>query len=113
MLDDTCYLLGFDNYEEAHVALKLLNSHPVQSFVRSLLFADAKRVINKDLLMRIDLLKIADRMTKSDLDMLCINGSDWEKFVSCVKSNPVPAKYDLFNGDMEAGMLSSPQQGRL
>lgn len=113
MLDDTCYLLGFDNYEEAHVALKLLNSHPVQSFVRSLLFADAKRVVNKDLLMRIDLLKIADRMTKSDLDMLCINGSDWEKFVSCVKSNPVPAKYDLFNGDMEAGMLSSPQQGRL
>lgn len=94
MLDDTCYLLGFDNYEEAYVAQKILNSHPVQSFISSLLFADAKRVINKDLLMRIDLSRIAERMTRTDLD---INESDWRNFISYLKSNLTPTQLDLFD----------------
>ncbi len=94
MLDDTCYLLGFDNYKEAYVTLKLLNSHPVQSFIRSLLFVDAKRVINKDLLMRIDLKRIADCMTCDDFD---IDESDWEKFVSYIKSNSISTQYELFS----------------
>ena len=94
MLDDTCYLLGFDNYEEAYVMQKILNSHPVQSFIRSLLFVDTKRVINKDLLMRIDLSKIANYMIRTDLD---INESDWENFISHMKLNLMPTQAELFD----------------
>ncbi len=59
MVDDTCYLLGFDNREDAVITQKILNSPIVQSFIRSLLFVDAKRVVNKELLMRIDLVTAA------------------------------------------------------
>ena len=94
MLDDTCYLLGFDDYEKAYVAQKILNSHPVQSFIRSLLFADAKRVINKELLMRIDLLNIVNYTIKADLG---INELDLENFISYIKSNLTPTQLELFN----------------
>lgn len=57
MLDDTCYLLGFNTKEEATCFLKIMNSPIVQRFMQSLVFFDAKRCINKDLLMRIDIEK--------------------------------------------------------
>lgn len=94
MLDDTCYLLGFDNYEEAYVTQKILNSYPVQSFIRSLLFVDAKRVINKDLLMRIDLLKIVNHTIKADIG---INESDLENFISYMKLSLKSTQLELFN----------------
>lgn len=62
MLDDTCYLLGFDNQELAQCFMKILNSPIVQKFMQSLVFFDAKRNINKDLLMRIDLEKAANHL---------------------------------------------------
>lgn len=55
MLDDTCYLLGFDHIEEAQCIIKILNSLTVQGFLKSIIFTDAKRCINKESLMRIDL----------------------------------------------------------
>lgn len=57
MLDDTCYMLAFDRLSEALIIQRALMSSPVQTFIRSLLFPDAKRAINKELLMRIDLEK--------------------------------------------------------
>lgn len=57
MLDDTCYFLGFDKVEEAVAIYALLNSESIQSFLRSIAFSDAKRMINKEVLMRIDLQK--------------------------------------------------------
>lgn len=60
MLDDTCYFLSFDNYETAACVLKVLRSEIVQKFIQSLVFLDAKRSINKDLLMRIDIRKATD-----------------------------------------------------
>jgi hypothetical protein len=57
MLDDTCYFIGFDNLEFAMIAQHILNSDLVQSFIKSIIFPDAKRIINKDILMRIDLRK--------------------------------------------------------
>ncbi len=54
--DDTCYMLGFDDYDIAWFTLRILNSHPVQDFINSICFYDAKRAINKDMLMRINLL---------------------------------------------------------
>ncbi len=65
MLDDTCYLMGFDTLEDAKCILKILNSNVVQRFLQSLIFYDAKRSINKDTLMRIDLLKAAVFMLKN------------------------------------------------
>lgn len=63
MLDDTCYMLGFDNLSEANEVLKILNSDVVQGFISSLSFTDAKRIITKDLLMRIDLHKAAEHLS--------------------------------------------------
>ena len=67
MLDDTCYLLGFDKVEYAVYALILLNSNKSMQFLQSITFADAKRTFTKDVLMRIDLLKLAHNMDKLDL----------------------------------------------
>lgn len=59
MLDDTCYLFGVDNRYIAKCFLKILYRDIVQIFMKSLVFHDTKRSINKDLLMRIDLEKAA------------------------------------------------------
>lgn len=54
--DDTCYMLGFDDHNIARFTLGLLNSQYVQNFVNSICFYDAKRTVNKEILMRINLL---------------------------------------------------------
>jgi hypothetical protein len=55
MLDDTCYFIGFDTLEDALMTQFLLNKPEAQEFIKSFMFTDAKRVITKELLMRIDL----------------------------------------------------------
>src|SRR5699024_723399 len=50
MLDDTCYMLGFDNWAFAKITHHLLNSPVVMQFISALCFTDAKRVINCELL---------------------------------------------------------------
>ncbi|GHV00449.1 restriction endonuclease NspV [Bacteroidia bacterium] len=55
LLDDTCYFIGFDTLEEAEKIQHELNKPEIQAFIESFMFTDAKRVITKDLLMRIDL----------------------------------------------------------
>lgn len=67
MLDDTCYLLGFDNLEFAVYTLLLLNSETNVQFLQSITFSDAKRTFTKDVLMRIDLLKLAENIEISEL----------------------------------------------
>ena len=57
MVDDTCYQLDFDSYDEASAVFSALMSHEMQSLLRSLAFLDGKRVITKSLLMRLDLKK--------------------------------------------------------
>lgn len=56
--DDTCYMIGFDNYDEAMNALEALESPQVTEFMQSISFDDAKRVVTKDLLMRINLQRV-------------------------------------------------------
>ncbi len=58
MVDDTCYQLGFDSLEEAKCILNALNSDEICSLLQSLVFKDAKRVITKSLLMRLDLAQL-------------------------------------------------------
>jgi hypothetical protein len=67
MLDDTCYLIGFDKIEFAVYALILLNSNTTVQFLQSVTFSDAKRTFTKDVLMRIDLLELAKQINKTDL----------------------------------------------
>ncbi|MEI6137618.1 MAG: hypothetical protein WCP85_00050 [Mariniphaga sp.] len=67
MLDDTCYLIGFDKIEFAVYALILLNSGATMQFLQSVTFADAKRTFTKDVLMRIDLLELGKMINKHEL----------------------------------------------
>lgn len=59
MLDDTCYFIGFDTLEQAEYIWNLLNNDIVENLLKSISFKDAKRMITKDILMRIDLKKVA------------------------------------------------------
>jgi len=67
MLDDTCYLIGFENVEYAVYSLILLNSDTTVQFLQSVTFADAKRTFTKDVLMRIDLLELGRMIDKDYL----------------------------------------------
>lgn len=67
--DDTCYMLGFDDYDVAWFTLRILNSPPVQDFINSICFYDAKRAINKDLLMRINLLPAIQLLDGKCIDL--------------------------------------------
>lgn len=58
MVDDTCYQLDFDNYAEAKSIYDALNSKEIQSLLQALVFRDAKRVVTKSLLMRLDLAQL-------------------------------------------------------
>ncbi len=69
MLDDTCYLIGFDKIEFAVYALILLNSNTTAQFLQSVTFPDAKRTFTKDVLMRINLLELAKQIDKIDLQI--------------------------------------------
>jgi hypothetical protein len=67
MLDDTCYLIGFDKIEFAVYTLILLNSETTMQFLQSVTFADAKRTFTKDVLMRIDILEVAKSINETTL----------------------------------------------
>jgi len=67
MLDDTCYMVGFDKLEFAAYLVILLNLEATTQFLQSVTFADAKRTFTKDILMRIDLLKLIKHISKSEL----------------------------------------------
>lgn len=58
LLDDTCYLLPFEDGTEAAVVAALLNSQECKRLIESLVFWDSKRPITKKLLSRIDLNKL-------------------------------------------------------
>lgn len=58
MLDDTCYFIGFENAEDAAFIVSLLNSPCVEQFLKSVSFPDSKRMITKDILMKIDFRKV-------------------------------------------------------
>lgn len=67
MTDDTSYFICFDSYDMAYVAMLLLNSSRVQSFLSSIAFMDAKRPFTKKVLDRIDFGKIAENLLLDDL----------------------------------------------
>jgi len=92
MLDDTCYFIGFDKIEYAVYSIILLNSKTTEEFLKSITFSDAKRVFTKDLLMRLDLLKLASIIPQKEIEEqiiflnnkydLSINYSNWDSFIN-------------------------------
>lgn len=68
MLDDTCYFIGFDDYKDALITAALLNNALVRQFLRSIVFTDAKRPYTKEVLMRIDLAKVAVQVSFDELE---------------------------------------------
>jgi hypothetical protein len=100
MLDDTCYLIGFDKIEFAVYALILLNSDTTMHFLKSVTFADAKRTFTKDVLMRIDLFELGKKINKEVLANELIKLNDkygfalsldlWDRFID--EMTPVKEK---------------------
>lgn len=66
MVDDTCYLLSFDNFEYAKLTLCMLQSDILKHFIQNICFMDAKRVVNRELLMRINLYQLSKTVDFSD-----------------------------------------------
>jgi len=89
MLDDTCYFIGFDQLKMAQIAHYLLNSDIVQKFLKSIIFSDSKRPINKDILMRIDFEKVFKYSDFYDAKerILNLKLEDWEEFGELIKEN--------------------------
>ncbi|MEA3503932.1 MAG: hypothetical protein U9R32_01880, partial [Bacteroidota bacterium] len=82
MLDDTCYFIGFDTLYEAEITRVLLNKEIAQNFIQSIAFKDAKRMITKDLLMRIDLVEIIKEIDfyELQLEIPNLNIEDWNSY---------------------------------
>lgn len=89
MLDDTCYFIGFESIEMAQIAHYVLNSKLVQEFLKSIIFSDSKRPINKDILMRIDLEKAFEQLDfeKAKNSIKNINFKHWEEFRLLIQSH--------------------------
>ena len=87
MLDDTCYFIGFNQLKMAQIAHYLVNSDIVQKFLKSIIFSDSKRPVNKDILMRIDFGKVFEYSdfieAKGNISDLKIK--DWEEFGESLK----------------------------
>lgn len=91
LLDDTCYMLGFDDYKYATITLYILNSKVVQDFLKTIYLPDAKRIINRDLLMRIDLLKAVNLV-----DLKNFTSDEVSSYKKWLKSKIIPIQQELF-----------------
>lgn len=99
MFDDTCYFLGFDSYKDALFVCTLLNSEPVQDFLKSIVFSDAKRPYTKEILMRIDLRRALEQVTFRTLNEVWgrhdyhpvedVSESDFQAFLLDLQGDPL------------------------
>ncbi|MCP5101905.1 MAG: N-6 DNA methylase [bacterium] len=97
LLDDTCYFLGFDVLSDALYTYTLLNNPTTQELLRSLVFLDSKRAYTKDLLMRIDLVKIALSISLSEIEIKVkrtmaefeneITEETWDRYLRSISQN--------------------------
>lgn len=94
MLDDTCYYISFNNLEDAIIVWALLNSTIVEKFLRKIVFPNSKRMITKEILMRIDLLKTAKYVSYEMVSEIIEKGggfsitkSQWLSFIKKIDNN--------------------------
>ena len=67
MLDDSCYFISFDDYDDAYITMLILNSSLVKKFLNNIAFLDSKRPYSKKVLKRIDFRKCLNLLTLDDL----------------------------------------------
>ena len=92
MMDDTCYFLSFNTYNDAYITMLILNSDMVQAFIKSIAFLDSKRPYTKKVLERIDFMKIINNFhydlllkIEKKLNLLPILTNDmYKQFVALV-----------------------------
>lgn len=98
MLDDTCYFIGFNKYENAKIAYILLNHEHTRKFLNSITFYDSKRPITKDILMRIDLNKLFNLIDYDIINDLQFNISktSWIEFGKQLNEKEVTKQLTLF-----------------
>lgn len=106
MLDDTCYMLGFEDIQYAAYTMILLNSEKSEEFLKSITFSDAKRVFTKDVLKRIDLLKLSMFVPEkyiireikklNDSFLLDIKVDKWKEYLSFLKDPSENRQMDIF-----------------
>ena len=67
MMDDTCYFLSFNSFDDAYTAMLILNSQEIQSFLQAIAFVDSKRPYTKKVLERIDFEKCVSLLSFQQL----------------------------------------------
>jgi len=101
MLDDTCYFIGFEKFNDAAIAFALLNHPFVTGLLSAITFPDAKRTFTKDVLMRIDLSLVAEALSFNEIDAFfpafsmeqILDESDFFNFRQAMKA---PSQLQLF-----------------
>lgn len=98
LLDDTCYFLSFDYYNDAFFTFLILNSKLIQNLLKSLVFSDAKRPYTKDVLMRIDILEASKQLDFEELIEVAreknieipeeLSSDDYLEYVIKLSNNP-------------------------
>ena len=73
MLDDTCYFLSFHKLEDAVITVALLNSIECRQFLKSIAFLDSKRPYTKEILKRIDILKLLEIISFESVARYAVN----------------------------------------
>jgi hypothetical protein len=66
MVDDTCYFISCQSQDEANLICEFLNSSHCQNFMTSLVFNDSKRPVTSDILRRISLVALAQRLNRTE-----------------------------------------------
>ena len=67
MLDDTCYFIPCYSSEEANLIASALNDQICLNYIQSIVFLDAKRPITKNLLQRIHIPTLIERVATMPL----------------------------------------------
>ena len=97
MLDDTCYFIGFDNLAYAETALYLLNHEHTQQFLKAIVFPDSKRSVTKEILMRLDFLKIYRLFDINLIQKELGTGIEqWKQFGKLLELNTAHKQMSLF-----------------
>ncbi len=98
MLDDTCYFIGFNKYENAKIAYLLLNHEHTRKFLNSITFYDSKRPITKDVLMRIDFNKLFNLIDYNLIENSNLNVSEknWIEFGKLINEKKETKQITLF-----------------
>lgn len=103
MLDDTCYFIGFEQYNPAAIVFALLNAPPTAELLEAITFTDAKRRFTKETLQRIDLHAIARAVPFPQIQAICraacLEGipceQDYTEFLNNLSPQTSPASVQL------------------